>query len=119
VRWNKAEAQRALADVGLQHFQVALDTLLGLPVQRVMRYRLVVMECGKKLMDDEPMKPQQVDDAVRDITLACQELNEESGTISKALQQVKQLSDFMGKGGAKLRRIANLDLVMPGRVWLK
>ena len=48
MRWNKAEAQRALADVGLQHFQVALDTLLGLPVQRVMRYRLVVgvVWCG-------------------------------------------------------------------------
>eukprot|EP01051_Picozoa_sp_SAG22_P002208 SAG22_NODE_97_length_20760_cov_43.302850_10_plen_177_part_00 len=116
ARWKTKENQAALKDAGLKNFQMGLNEMLGLPIQHVMRYRLLLTECGKKLAADEPMTPAELDEAVAAVTHACRELDSESGAISTQLQQLKALSDYMGTGGAKVRQLAHLDLVEPGRV---
>lgn len=93
--------------------------MLGLPTQRVMRYRLLLTECGKHLAEDEPMKQSELDEAIEAVNHACRELNNESGAISQQMQKLKTLSDYMGVGGAKFRQQAHLDLIVPGRTVLK
>eukprot|EP01052_Picozoa_sp_SAG31_P009411 SAG31_NODE_493_length_14893_cov_20.429701_6_plen_347_part_00 len=92
--------------------------MLGLPTQRVMRYRLLLTECGKHLAEDEPMEQSELDEAIEAVNHACRELNNESGAISQQMQKLKTLSDYMGVGGAKVRQQAHLDLIVPGRTVL-
>ena len=123
--WRSDSAQQRLKEQGLRSLPVQLDKLLGLPVQRIPRYQLLLQEVKKSMGDKSagydggPMPQAQLVNTMRSVEAVCHSLNELSMRSSEGLKKLAELSDLMGQGGARFRRKSGIDLVVPGREWIK
>lgn len=120
VHWNKFEAKRNLRHVGIRNISADPGRLLYVPLQRLMRYPLLINNLIKTVPVGSIDTTQLLllGQTLEEMNQVVTAVNSFSNESENKLKKVAQVSDLLGFGGGKFREHTGDDLVKPGREWI-